>query len=271
MTKGYEGYDESDISAHIHCLEPLNRAIDLERSKAETLVIHESHSSVQASVDSLTDTLPPDSFDRIALPRPSEQIRDSQLLTGMIEKLRLLHDFETIIVAEPANIYQRSARSILKDLFPELKIRGENAEDDGSDPASLIALICSDKRFQGVFAEQMAKQIPERTFRYALAGSSLALRKEAAVRWVAEPIEKGGITDVYIYQHLDCGITGGLPEHNWDEHSEAVKHAEALDDAHASIRNIRPHQAPRIHENIVGVTSMWDVSSLKEYSRQEAR
>lgn len=254
---------------YAHYSDPLDAEVDLGRHTSDDLLIQDSRASVQQYVDRLTDSLPDHSFDRIALPNPSVEIRDSPVLMDWIELLESKHDFKRIVIAEPVNRYQKSARSVLMHYFPELDVEFEILPDEEAEPARKIVVHCADPRFQAAFSGRIESLGLENYHRFAFAGASLALRETSVLRWVAAPINDGGIEEVNLIDHTDCAVAGGLSAHHNYERDEAADHARALSAASYKIQVLSPHQPPRVAEHLVGVQGIWDVEALKQQLKEE--
>src|SRR5436190_18450226 len=196
---------------------PASHTVDLSKTQADLLLIHDSSHLVQSAVDALTADLPIGTYDRLAFPTPSENIRDSRLVSDWVEVLHHKHGFERIVLAEAPNFMQSSARNVLRKLITCVDVEIDTLEEKDLDLPTSIEAHCADLRFQAVFNEHIADLSKQEQFssyiRYSWAGGSLAVANTAVVQWVDRPLRVCPIDRVDMYNHIDCAITGGQEAH----------------------------------------------------------
>ncbi len=259
------------LQAWLYYYEPLETEVDLRNKKATALAIHDSAPSVQLAIDGVLADAVKGNFDRIALPDIADKTVNSTLPVEWAELLESKHHFEEIHVFESDGPHRRAARSLIKNVFPHLRVVVHKVDVDPERTSTIMAVQCADPRFQEQYRLMMEDRAPGSVYeRLAMPGAELAITNYLEARgWTTDLINQKRIQTIYMLGHIDCAIAGGLPSHYNHEASEAEYHARAFHDATRIVKVASPGRVDVIphmiaSEGKIGVRDLQDSLGLVE-------
>ncbi len=249
------------IRAEFYARSPLDDVIDLKHTKADALIIHSSDAGLQRPTEEVIAEIGAGYFDRLAFPDPSEKVDHSQTVREWIAILETKHEFEEVHIIEPASRHQRAARWFIKDTFPDLKIEIHDIKSEDLESIEDLVATCADLRFQKEYDNHIRRLGLEVFDRFALAGGALAMRSPEVLSWFGRFAKSAQAKRVWLANHIDCAVAGGVSSYRNFESSEGLVHAAGLHEASIRLRSMNSNL--KVYQDIVGVDSMIEVNYLK--------